>query len=224
MKVLSDVQSALGEQRVFLHNIRWSTYEQLLVDLANKRSPRLTYSKGTLELMTALPQHDRLTSLLESMISIFAAETSTVIYCLRSATFKHAQFESGFQPDSCFYIQTGVFMKDKEVIDLSVDSPPHLVVEVDMTSGSLRKLEVFSRLKVPEVWRHNGRNLVFYKLSGDTYLQSKNSIAFPAIESEAASEFIQANKNLTSTAFIKAFQEWATTLLGTSLRERPASY
>lgn len=43
-----------AEERVFLHNVQWQTYERLLADLANQSSIRLSYNQGTLEIMTPL--------------------------------------------------------------------------------------------------------------------------------------------------------------------------
>jgi Uma2 family endonuclease len=36
-------------------------------------------------------------------------------------------------------------------LDLSIDPPPDLVIEIDITSGSLNKLPIFAALGVQEI-------------------------------------------------------------------------
>src|SRR5271155_767857 len=95
----------LAEERVLLQNVSWSTYEQLLADLFSQSTPRLTYDKGVLEIMSPGPRHERLTDIIETIIKSLAEETNRNIYCLRSTTFKRKSLKRGFEPDSCFYVQ-----------------------------------------------------------------------------------------------------------------------
>ena len=50
-----------------------------------------------------------------------------------------------FEPDGCFYVQNERRIRGKQRIDLTVDPPPDLVIEVDITSPSLDKLPIFVR-------------------------------------------------------------------------------
>jgi hypothetical protein len=40
------------EQRVVLHNLSWQTYDRLLAEVAGCSSLRLTYDRGTLEIIS----------------------------------------------------------------------------------------------------------------------------------------------------------------------------
>jgi Uma2 family endonuclease len=44
--------------RVVLHSISWEQFERLLEDLSDHRAARIAYDKGTLEIMTPLPEHE----------------------------------------------------------------------------------------------------------------------------------------------------------------------
>src|SRR5437763_5879909 len=94
-----------AEQRIILHNISWETYEKLLVDLANQSSKRLTYDQGTLEIMSPLPEHERLNRTIALLIEIASEEMSIDIERIGSTTFKREDLARGFEHDSCFYIQ-----------------------------------------------------------------------------------------------------------------------
>jgi Uma2 family endonuclease len=56
--VATTVQSP-PEQRVLLHNVSWETYERLLADLADSAAPRLTFDRGTLEIMSPTAEHEK---------------------------------------------------------------------------------------------------------------------------------------------------------------------
>lgn len=204
----------LGEQRVLLQNVRWTTYEQLLADLTSQSSPRLTYNRGTLEIMTPLPPHERLTYIIEMLVSIYASETGTDVYCLRSTTFKREDLERGFEPDSCFYVQNEARVRGKDTINLRVDPAPDLVIEIDITSGSINKFPIYAQLGVSEIWRHDGSELTIYVLAEQSYTQASNSLAFPSVNGADVSEFIRHTKDLPSTDFLKRLHEWVAGLIG----------
>ena len=63
---------APAEQRVIVQNVSWATYEKLLADLANQSSTRLTYDRGTLEIMSPLPEHERYNRILALSIEMLA--------------------------------------------------------------------------------------------------------------------------------------------------------
>ena len=45
-------------ERVVLTDVSWETYESLLKDLADQSVPRLTYDRGTLQIMSPTDRHE----------------------------------------------------------------------------------------------------------------------------------------------------------------------
>ena len=197
-----------AEQRVVLHNISWATYEQLLADLANQSSTRLTYDQGTLEIMSPLTEHEELNRTIAQIVEILAEELNINIRRLGSTTFKREDLIRGFEPDSCYYIQNEPQVSGKKKIDLTVDPPPDLVIEVDITSDSLNKFPIFAKLGVPEVWRHDGQRLAIHILSKEAHTQVETGIAFPLITSTDINDLLEKSNTLKSVAFAKALREW----------------
>jgi Uma2 family endonuclease len=62
---------------------------------------------------------------------------------------------------------------------LNQDPPPDLVIEIDITSSSINRLELYASLGVPEVWRYDGSRLIFYQLEGQEYVEREVSPHFP---------------------------------------------
>lgn len=127
-----------------LHDISWETYDHLLVDHQNQSSPRFTYDRGTLEIMSPSVTHERLNRLIALLVEISAEELGIEIDDLGSTTFKREDLQRGFEPDSCFYIENLERIRGKSNIDLSVDPPPDLVIKVDITSSSPDKFSLLS--------------------------------------------------------------------------------
>ena len=103
---MATAQSA-AEQRVVLHNVTWETYERLLAGHAGHSAPRFTFDRGELEVMSPLPEHERLNRALQLLVSVVAHERGVRVYSLGSTTFRREDKQRGFEPDSCFYLQKG---------------------------------------------------------------------------------------------------------------------
>ena len=140
----------LAEQRVILSNISWQTFEQLLKELGDNRTSRLAYDEGVLEIMTPLGRHENNNRFIESMIGAIADELNLNLKRFGSLTLKRSKKLKGAEPDSCYYLQNEPLVRSKQEIDLDKDPPPDLVLEIDITSGSLNKQPIYAAIGVPE--------------------------------------------------------------------------
>jgi Uma2 family endonuclease len=112
------------EQRVTLHNVSWETYERLLADLQDSSAPRMTYDRGTLEIMSPSSEHERYNRTAAQIVEELAVEMNINIDSLGSTTFRREDIDRGFDPDSCFYIQNTSLVRGEKRIDLTVDPRP----------------------------------------------------------------------------------------------------
>ena len=91
--------------------------------------------------MTPSFEHERLNRLLADIVQAIAFGRDLPIEHAGSTDFNREDVERGFQPDSCFYLGDNVrIIQGKKRLDVSIDPPPDLVVEVDVTNRSLNKL------------------------------------------------------------------------------------
>src|SRR5262249_44955535 len=143
---------------------------------------RLTYDRGTLELMTPSYRHEHYKMLLGRLLETWTEEHDIPIRSGGSTTFHREDVDRGLEPDQCYYIQHEYAVRGKEEIDLASDPPPDLAIEVDITSSVLNRLAIYAALGVPEVWRYNGIRLEVYRLGTDrTYVRSDQSLTFPSL-------------------------------------------
>ncbi|MGL5079875.1 MAG: Uma2 family endonuclease [Microcoleaceae cyanobacterium] len=117
--------------RLVLHDISWEIYEQLLTIFAERSTPRFTYYKGTLELMTPLPEHETYSWTLARLVVILSEELGLEIRGLKSTTWRSRPKQVGKEADECFYIQNETRVQGKLDIDLRNDPPPDLVIEIE---------------------------------------------------------------------------------------------
>src|SRR5262252_209223 len=197
------------EARVILHNISWSLYEQLLAAHEDKSSPHFVYDRGELEITVLSYEHEGLNRLIDNYIAIIAIEWN-IEYCnAGSTTFKREDLERGFEPDSCFYVQHAVQIAGKKRLDLTVDPPPDLVLEVDITHPSLDKLSIFAAVGVLEVWRYDGERVRMLALAGDSYVECEQSLTFPALRSAPLDELLAASQQMPRTTWLRHVRTWA---------------
>jgi Uma2 family endonuclease len=69
----------------------------------------------------------------------------------------------GAEPDSYFYIQNSDRIQGNR-IDITIDPPPDLVIEVDITNSSTRSFPVYQQLGIPEIWRYANGSVKIYQL------------------------------------------------------------
>jgi Uma2 family endonuclease len=180
-----------AEHRIILHNTSWETYEHLLVDHRDSSSPHFTYDRGELEITFVSGRHEKPNRLIALLVEVMAEEMDLDLVNLGSTTFRREDLQRGFEPDSCFYVQNEERVRGKVEIDPSVDPPPDLVIEVDITSPSLDRFPIYARFGVPEVWCYDGEKVVVYELRNAQYVDVANSLALPWFTSEILTRLVE---------------------------------
>ncbi len=204
------IQPSLAENRVILNPVSWDTFNQLLQELGDKRSHRLAYSQGTMEIMTPLGKHEHSNRFIERLIYAIIDELALEVKSLGSLTLKADNLQKGVEPDSCFYIQNEFRVRNKQNIEIGVDPVPDLVLEIDVTSSSLDKLSIYGALAVPEIWRYNGYVLTALIWDGDNqvYQVSDFSRAFTWLRVSELSGFMQQCLRDGETKTLRDFRRW----------------
>jgi len=99
-------------------------------------------------------------------------------------------------------------MRGKVQIDLLVDPPPDLAIEIDITSSSLDKLNIYASLGVGELWRFNGRDFLIYILQDGIYEIHKQSKVLPILGACDLLYFLQKRGAIGENALIREFRQW----------------
>lgn len=177
---------------------------------------RFTYYRGLLEIMTPLDPHEGNKKLLGRLVETLTEELNIEVRSLGSRTCQRQDLNRGFEPDQCYYIQNESLVWDKEQIDLQQDPPPDLIIEIDITSSSINQLELYKAFRVPEVWRYDGKNIIFYQLEGEAYRETDNSPTFPFLSKSDIMHFLELKKTTRENAWIGLFRKWVKSQIPTA--------
>ena len=193
---------------LILTGVPWEAYEQLLTDLGDSSGKRVTYDNGRLEVMSPSLKHERFTRVIERLACAIAEAADVPIECLGSMTYKQEWLARGVEPDACFYIKNAAPIIGKERIDLNIDPPPDIVVEIDISHESSTKFAIYAGMGVPELWHCCDQQARIYSLIDESYVEIEASVVFPALTSEVLSQFLEQALSEGQTATVKSFRQW----------------
>jgi len=179
-RTMSTGSFATAPQRLVLYGVSWDEYTRMLRAFADRPGHRLTYDRGTLEIMSPLFKHEFSAELLGRFVVVLTEELGLPLQAGRSTTFRRRRMRRGLEPDHSWWIAHAPQMRGRERVDLRVDPPPDLAVEVDVTHCSLNRMSIYARLKVPEVWRLDAHGFTFQVLlPNGRYAEQTHSPSFP---------------------------------------------
>jgi Uma2 family endonuclease len=190
-----------------LPDVDWGEYEHLLTQMESYPGHRLSYDSGRLIIVSPSAEHEDYKEFIYSLVRLISLETDVTLETRGAATFKSRKLLKGAEPDTCLYVQSAAHVIGKRRINLETDPPPDVVVEIDMSNDSLYKFPIYAALGVPEIWRYDARITRFYKLAGENYEVTQNSLAFPTLTAEDLTQYLERSKNEGQTAALKAFRQ-----------------
>ena len=197
------------DNKIVIYDVSWETYERLLSDLSDRSSPRLTYDRGRLEIMSPTEEHEELNRSLAALVEAVAEALEIDIRSLGSTTFRRQDLERGFEPDSCFYVQSLSKLESNRRVDLELDPPPDIVIEIDISHSSMEKLALYREMGVPEVWRHDGDSVTIHVLQEKGYETAETSRAFPIVSATKLTELLETRRTQKRYDWLQSIREWA---------------
>jgi Uma2 family endonuclease len=154
-----------------LHGLSWQQFKRIQSSFADISHIRLSYLRGTLEIMTLNEPHEAIVAALEALLIFYCVEIGIEVYDTGSTTREKAEAEVSLQPDISYFIG-GSEGKDY----------PDLAIEVIFTSGGIKKLDRYKCLGIKEVWLWQNEKLSLYKLQENNYEQVSQSQFFSNLD------------------------------------------
>jgi Uma2 family endonuclease len=193
---------------IVLHGISWDTYQSLVRELESQPSKRMTYDNGLLEIFMPLPPHEKNKKYVARFVEIVTEALDIEICSLGSCTWSRKDLAKGVEADECYYIQHEAMIRGKMAIDLTIDPPPDLAIEIDITSPSVPRLPIYRALGVPEVWRFDGEKMRLLALVDGEYQEIGQSIALPCVTPAVLEDWLVQATTMGETSWAKAIRRW----------------
>ncbi len=204
----------IDRRRIVLEGVPWDLYERLR-DLDSNRHVRMAYHDGTLEIMVSEYIHETEASRLGVFVRVVAEILDIDCTSARTTTLRRKGAEpkkgSAKEPDESFYIAHEPLVRTNRKIDLTVDPPPDLAIEVDNTRDSAGKLPIYAALGVPEVWRYdvNTEVLWFGRLRNDgTYAPIERSACLPMLTPALVLDGLRLGAGMSESRWMGRLRDW----------------
>jgi Uma2 family endonuclease len=164
---------------ILLEGGTWDDYLRLLAMRAERRMPRLAYLEGVIEIMSPSRAHEIRRSMIGRLVEAYCIETGIDITPYGAWTLKAKRSQRALEPDECYVLG-----------DAPDPKRPDLALEVVWTSGGLDKLEIYRKIRVPEVWIWKAGKIRVYELGRDGYQPIARSQMLPGLEVELLERFV----------------------------------
>jgi Uma2 family endonuclease len=192
-----------------MEGVTWQQYVALL-DALPERYLRQAYFRGTLELREKRMEQQCTKSVINQFIGATACEFHLRMNSLGSTTRTKKTLQIGFEPDESYFVENAAAVRSFWDLGPEDGPPPDLVVETDMDHAYLDRLKVFCLLGVPEVWKYDGSDLKFYRLTvGNSYESISRSESFPFLQPDDIHRFLKEMWTTDDTTITRAFLDHA---------------
>ena len=147
----------------------WQAFQTIQAAMESRTGLRITYLDGVIEFMTLGEYHESIKTIIGFLIEYYLFTQGIEFIPVGSATRESQEKSVSFEPDESYYLG-----EKKE--------HPDLAIEVNVTSGSPKKLEKYQRLGIREVWMWQDEKFSIYSLDGDRYQETSNSQLLPDLD------------------------------------------
>ena len=201
--------AAEGESRVLMREVGWEGYESLLKLVGDRPSPRLAYLNGDVELMSPGYQHESIGERLGLLVPLIVMGLGIPFQPAGLTTFRRRDLDRGIEGDKTYYLANAARVRGNKKIDLEVDPPPDLAIEVEITRPVADRLAIYAGLGVPEVWICDEQSLRFLRLGPDgSYDEVEASVALPPLTRADLIPWIARPPDLDEAQWLLRFQDW----------------
>ena len=152
--IISPTREADGDQCVAVRDIGWKGYGTLLRLRGERPRPRMVYLDGTVWLDVAVVSARAAQEAARLRFVDGDRSIDSRIPCVAtgSTTFRRRAKRGGVEGDETYYLANEARIRGKDKIDLRTDPPPDLAIEAVISHDADEAVEVYRRLRVPEVW------------------------------------------------------------------------
>ena len=166
-----------------IHGLSWDQYVAINDALGDQANLRTLFLDGRLTFVSSAYIHEWSEDALDSIVKAVAIGCEIEFKVVGSTTLRKPGNVADLEGDRAYYFRDiATSMSRLQPIDLQVDPPPDLAIEVENSRKATEAMAIYAQLGVPEVWRHDVRHgtLTFWALRPDrTYQALPHSVGLP---------------------------------------------
>lgn len=200
----------LPGEKVVLEPVTWDEYDAV-ADYrdATRRTAKVTFNCGRLELMTRSHNHERFLRALEGLVSVLCECFDLDEYDCRETTIQRADLDRGIEPDGWYYFgATARKMYGRTSFSFPADPPPDLAIEVEVTESLADRLGIYAAHGVREIWRFDGTTIRIQILKDGDFIDSTTSQYFPPLPFDAVVPVLLQRSTMSPREWRKLVAAW----------------
>jgi Uma2 family endonuclease len=210
-----------GDPCVAFPDIGWKGYSTLLRLRGERSTPRMVYLDGTVWLMSPTFPHERLKKRLGWMVEEIVRVFGIPCVATASTTFRRRAKKGGVEGDQTYYLANEARIRGQDKIQLRIDPPPDLAIEAVYSHDAEAAIEVYRRLRVPEVWIGDEAEVVILVLEPNgRYARSATSAAFPFLSAVEIYSWVSRPKTVSDTEWLNELHRWVRRTLKPRVRRQ----
>ncbi len=201
------------DRRVVYRGVDWAFYERLVDSIPEGGHIHVDYDGRDVEIMTKGSDHEDWGRMLDWFIGIVAEEFEIPLKGLAETTWKRPALARGIESDQCYYFlpeKIAQYARARKPPATAIaDCPnPDLAVEVDVSRPETDRAGIYAAMRVTEVWRLDGSQIVIERLTPQGTYESVNSSGFLPVRTEDIRRWIIEEDLSDEAAWKRRLRAW----------------
>jgi Uma2 family endonuclease len=203
------------EMAVVLTDIGWDGFETFVDLMGDRRFPRVLYGNRSLTLVSPSLLHEHGSDRLDTVVRAVTYELDLPCQPTGSTLLRRRDLARGIMGDRTYYLtneaRVRARLRNQEELDLNLDPPPDLAIEVEITHPAAGAVETWRLLGVPEVWVYYGLRQGLSILHLDEhgrYVEATASRAFPFLKAGEIQDWVARPATDLETRWERQLRAW----------------
>ena len=198
--------TAIPERRVVFRGVDWAFYDRLVDSIPERSNIHVDYDGKDLEVMGKRRKHESRRSRLRQVVETVAQESGIPYSSGGETTWKRPELARGLEADECYYFLPEKIAADTAALERDSDDiadypNPDLAIEVDLSPPQVDRAGIYAALRVTEVWRFDGKQVVMERLTAEGKYAAVEASGFLPIRAEEVKRWVVDEKSADESAW-----------------------
>ncbi|MGA8347749.1 MAG: Uma2 family endonuclease [Isosphaeraceae bacterium] len=202
------------DERVVIRSVDWAFYEQLVDSIPEGANIHVDYDGKDVEIMSPSPLHDGVKTLLGRFVELTAEELEIPCTGLGQTTWKRPEVTRGLEADESYYFVAEKLATVAEAMtrrsgEVAEYPNPDLAIEVDLSPSRIDRTGIYAALRVAEVWRFDGEQIVIDRLQTERVYQPVEASGFLPVNSQEIARWVLNEAFHDGSLWARRLRAWA---------------
>ncbi|MGZ3318090.1 MAG: Uma2 family endonuclease [Isosphaeraceae bacterium] len=202
------------DERVVIRSVDWAFYEQLVDSIPEGANIHVDYDGKDVEIVSPSPLHDGVKTLLGRFVELTAEELEIPCTVLGQTTWKRPEVTRGLEADESYYFVAEKLATVAEAMtrrsgEVAEYPNPDLAIEVDLSLSRIDRTGIYAALRVAEVWRFDGEQIVIDRLQTERVYQPVEASGFLPVNSQEIARWVLNKAFHDGSLWARRLRAWA---------------